>query len=66
MNPEVAADRDAYNRAIQLMIRKRNVSSYTNDEVRIMSEGIAAGKRLRGRGLFTIIPCLLSWTVTEN
>ena len=44
VNPEVAADRDAYNRAIQLMIRKRNVSSYTNDEVRIMSEGIAAGK----------------------
>ena len=52
VNPEVAADRDAYNRAIQLMIRKRNVSSYTNDEVRIMSKGIAAGKRLRDRGLF--------------
>ena len=52
VNPEVAADRDAYNRTIQLMIRKRNASSYTNDEVRIISEGIAAGKRLRDRGLF--------------
>ena len=52
VSPEVAADRDAYNRAIQLMIRKRNVSSYTNDEVRIMGEGIVAAKRLRGRGLF--------------
>ena len=52
VNPEVAADRDAYNRTIQLMIRKRNTYSYTNDEVRIMSEGIAAGKRLRDRGLF--------------